>query len=176
MTIGTDTELLSTSMTPSDVVILEKLADGALSMQTLRVQIAVFFGSATFVSLGIAFGQKNAALIVLTGLFLLVFIPVDATVRTLASRLLLAATELLLKNDPGPQEKYLPLAFMFGGPPPALMQRILNEGKFGKREKLTWLYPYMHPSPVGVFLPLVGGITLVLLGILLIQVGGWSVV
>lgn len=176
MTISTDTESSATSMTPSDMVILEKLTDGALSMQTLRVQIAVFFGSATFVALGIAFGQKNAALIMLTGLFLLVFIPVDAAVRSMAARALLAAIELLLKNDPSKQDKYLPLAFTFGGPRPMLTHRILNEREFSKREKMMWLYPYMAPSPVGFYLPLVGGITLCIFGYLLIWFGGWSIV
>lgn len=89
---------------------LQKLLEGLLSTQTLRVQAGIFFGTVNFGAIGIAFTQQNAGIILLATVLIGGFLLIDYVAKRNLTFLLYRVIQLRKRYAPQDNNSFFPLA------------------------------------------------------------------
>lgn len=151
---------------------IEKLYDTILTTENLRIQIGIFFATINLGALGIAVTQEKAIIFFFAAALLLIMVPLDLTARkTLASAYYRVASlhKKYTKND----SDYSPNRFS------RLTQetlRILNLPKDHDKFSELKSSPLRIKTRYGFWLPIVGSVMEICLGLSLWLLIGWPLI
>ena len=152
---------------------LDKWIDGIISMQNLRLQAGVFFGTMNLAALGVALSTQNALVVTLAGVLLWLFILVDMGARVICTAYCYHAMKLQVRYAPNDD------GFMHMLPGSAarwargMMDLYEREEQDPSPSRLP-LGRLRTQSKLGFWLPLAVSLVQIVTGVLLWLVLDWS--
>jgi hypothetical protein len=151
----------------------EKLFDGIVSWQTLRMQMGTFFGTVNLAALSIAFTTQRSGLVIFAAVLLWLFCIIDMSTVNSLNRLYVRSTQLQDRFAPGEDNTFLTVI-------PSNRRRrqvrlVLNTPPGDKRDRMISHMGLRMPNIVGFWLPLVASLIEIGAALTLSAVFQWSV-
>ena len=150
---------------------IQKLYDVLLTTENLRIQLGIFFATISLGALGIAITQEKSIIFFFSAIFLLIMVPVDLKARrTLASTYYRVAYlhKKYVKND----NDYSPKISKLAQEALRILDLPKNQDKTAELRSIS----VRVISPLGFWLPISVSLVEIIIGILLWQLMGWSLI
>jgi hypothetical protein len=151
---------------------VEKVFEAMITIQNLRIQSGIFFGTVNLGALGIAFTTQKAGLIVLASLLLWAFIWIDFRGRAALAAMYYRA--LQLKNKYAPEDDDSFLNILNTGSMELRLREIEKIPDRAKRIKSVRQYPMRHGGYSGFWIPLLASLIEIFSGLILWSIFKWS--
>ena len=151
---------------------IQKVFETMLSLQTFRLQLGTFFGTANLTALGIAFSFQKAGIILLAAVSLWIWMILDVVLRGAFFRYYYRA--LILQEMFAPEDNNTFLDIFLPTYRELQIRQIAKMPNPEERIKALQKISTSILASTGIWLPIVGSVTEIIFGIALWLVLGWS--
>ena len=153
---------------------LQKLFDAMMSIQTLRTQVGIFFGTANLAALSIAFSNQKTVLVFFSSLLLGAFLITDLVLINVLKRLYFRATQVQERFAPNDEQTYLTIVLPYYWK--KAFENIRQKPANYERDKAINRLFLSGRVVAGFWFPLMGGLVEIVAAVILGVAYNWKFV